>query len=94
MSLEMASQEPSANAMNIEAAGPRQMTEQQDQVKRLRGGGNTCIDCLAYLSFIIALLMSSAILCCFAIEDILACCCCVDCLCCCCNCTPRVDQEY
>jgi hypothetical protein len=44
----MASQQPSANVMNMEADSGQQSTQQEDQVNRLRGGGNTCIDCLAY----------------------------------------------
>jgi hypothetical protein len=46
----MSSQQPTANTMNVEAAQPEQRSEQheqQNEVMRLRGGGNTVADCLA-----------------------------------------------
>jgi hypothetical protein len=42
---EMATQQPAANAMSIEAGQLEAQNEQQ--VLRLKGGGNTFADCLA-----------------------------------------------
>lgn len=46
----MSTQQPTANAMSLQAAQPvetEQPAEQQSEVMRLRGGGNGCADCLA-----------------------------------------------
>lgn len=46
----MSTQQPTANAMSLQATQPvetEQQPEQQSEVMRLRGGGNACADCLA-----------------------------------------------
>ena len=46
----MSSQQPTANAMSLQATqsvDPEQQKEQQPEIMRLRGGGNACADCLA-----------------------------------------------
>jgi hypothetical protein len=43
----MSIQEPTANAMTVEVQPEQAQHEEQKKVLRLRGGGNTCVDCLA-----------------------------------------------
>ena len=48
--LTMSAQQPTANAMSLQATQPvltEQQKEQQPEVMRLRGGGNGCADCMA-----------------------------------------------
>lgn len=43
----MPTEQPTANAMTVEAQPEQAQHEEQNKVLRLRGGGNTFVDCLA-----------------------------------------------